>query len=443
MWAVERDPALTSSFMTVTILDRPADFERFRRRIEIAVATIPRLRQRVVESAIPWQPPGWEDDPDFDLDRHVDQTKVEGGDDPAELRDLLDLAAAFYEEGFDKRRPLWRFTLVNGLSEGRGALMAHLHHTISDGVGAIRLSAMFTDIERDAPDPELPEAVPVVEPESGPSVADAVTGIGKWALDQISSVGQRMRDEPGGFASETVETARSISRQLIITERGRSPLWVGQRSARRRFDAFTLAFDEAKRAATALGGTLNDLYVTGVAAGAGAYHRAMGAPVDELRLTMPVNTRTDKSAGGNSFAPTRFLVPADDIDPVTRFRAIHEQLTATKSERGLGVTDLLAQALRSLPPQVLLPIIRQQIDTVDMAISNTRAAPFDLFIGGALVLANHPMGPTGGTGANITMMSYKNNLDFGLVSDPAAVTDPELLRTCVEEGLADVINAGG
>ena len=76
--------------------------------------------------------------------------------------------------------------------------------------------------------------------------------------------------------------------------------------------------DELKRAAKGLGGTVNDLFVAGVAGGAGAYHREKGAPVDELRMAMPISQRDDRSAGGNAFSPSRLLVPVGP-DPVARF----------------------------------------------------------------------------------------------------------------------------
>ena len=80
-------------------------------------------------------------------------------------------------------------------------------------------------------------------------------------------------------------------RQLVVTDPARSPLWT-ERSLRRRIEVLQVPFDDAKAAAKALGGSLNDLFVAAAAGGAGAYHRAAGAPVDELRISMPVSTRT-------------------------------------------------------------------------------------------------------------------------------------------------------
>ena len=151
MWTAERDPLLRSSFLNVTFLDRPADLERFRDRIALAVEHIPRLRQRVRPAAGPGWRRRWIDDAELRprLPRPPRRPPVARHRPPAARR----RRARMSRTPFDRDRPLWQFTIVEGLNGGRGALLAKMHHTISDGVGAIRLSAMFTDIERDAAEP--------------------------------------------------------------------------------------------------------------------------------------------------------------------------------------------------------------------------------------------------------------------------------------------------
>src|SRR5439155_12364764 len=181
---------------------------------------------------------------------------------------------------------------------------------ITDGGGGVRMSAMFLDIERDAPDDPVLDPGPAKEGD-GPGIIDTVRRLGGDLLNT---------------ARDPIGMAQSVSRQLIVTDQSKSPLWQGKRSIGRRFDTLRVDLDAAKSAANKLGGTLNDLYVTGVAGGVGAYHRELGAPVDELRMSMPISTRSDKSSGGNAFAPTRAVVPVGIENPVERFDAIRDQL---------------------------------------------------------------------------------------------------------------------
>jgi hypothetical protein len=127
---------------------------------------------------------------------------------------------------------------------------------------------------------------------------------------------------------------------------------------------------------------------------------------------------------------------------VARFAAIAGKLNEIKSARDPGLGWALAGLFTSLPSPLIVAVARQQIETVDFACSNVRGAPFPLYVSGARVLSNHPMGPTGGTAANATVMSYEGSLDLGLVTDPAAVEDPAQLRDFIAESFDELITLG-
>jgi diacylglycerol O-acyltransferase / wax synthase len=457
MWALEQDPVLRATFAQLTILDRPPDPVRFRDRMARCTARIPRLRQRVVDPIGGIGAPEWVDDPLFDVDFHVRHVRVPA---PGTLRQLLDLAALLSSDPFDRARPLWQFTVIDGLADGTGALLGKLHHTITDGEGGVRLSAMFVDLERD-PGPEPPVEEPMVEaPESESeevwvgdglgrnpvvTVADNLLGGVRGGLDfakrTLTGAGEAVTHPTTvpGRAAGALDASRSLFRQAAVVEPARSPLW-GERSLRRHLEVLSIPLDDVKRVAKALGGTVNDLFVAGAVGAAGAYHRAKGAPVDQLRMAMPVSTRTDRGSGGNAFAPTRLLVPTGIEDPRERFTAVQEVIGVTRTERVLGITGGLAAVLGALPAPLLVRLARQQVGTVDFTTSNVRGAPFELYIGGAKVLANHPLGPMAGTAFNLTTLSYKGQLDMGCLVDAAAVDDPALLRRCLVEAYDELLN---
>jgi hypothetical protein len=233
---------------------------------------------------------------------------------------------------------------------------------------------------------------------------------------------------------------RSIGRQIGLTDGARSPLW-NDRSYTHGFDVLSLDLDQVRSTAHALGGTVNDAFVTIMAAAAGEYHRSLGSPVDELRISMPVSVRHDREAGGNAWVPARVLVPTADLSSVDRFAEVSSRLAAVRKEPSLGLAGALAGLVRHLPRPLLLPLALQQVGTVDFACSNVRGAPFDLWIAGAHVESNHPMGPTAGVAFNATVLSYKESLDLGLNVDTGAVSDPELLRSCIEEAAAELLGS--
>ena len=449
MWALEADPMLRSAFGNLTFLDRPVDFERFRARMAATAAAVPRLRERVAEVAGGLAAPNWVEDTFFDIDFHVRRVAVPT---PGTDRQVLDLAAVLASDPLDRSRPLWQFTLVEGLEGGRGAMLQKLHHAITDGEGGVRLSSHFLDLDRDAvPPPIEAAALPPPTRPAPRSMADAALGAAADALRRPLDLARRAVEgtlqsfaHPGGvpaMAEGAIETARSLLRQAAVTEAARSPLW-GNRSLRRRVEVLSIDLDDAKRAAKTLGGTVNDLFVTGAAGAAGAYHRAKGAPVDVLRMAMPISTRSGRDEASNAFTPTRTLVPTGIEDPVARFEAVRLVLATTRAERVVSVASGMAGVLAVLPTSVLVAAARQQVSTVDFTTSNVRGAPVDLYLGGAKVLSNHPLGPMAGTAFNLTTLSHAGRLDMGCVIDPAAVDDPELLRRCLVEAYRELLAAG-
>lgn len=453
MWRLETDPHLSSTFANITFLDRSPDFERLRRRLWRASRTVPRLRRRVVEGG-PLSAPHWEDDPDFDIDHHLRRIVLPAGATDEDARVFTAHAAA---SSFNRDRPLWEFTVLEGLPGGRSAMVQKMHHTITDGKGGIRLSVEFIDLERDAPEPP-----PVDDgPPPPTSTDDASPSLWAGAFDVLSDATRRSTDaavrlagsagdllrDPAQLASlvaslpsESAATAQSLVRQLMVVDQHRSPLW-SQRSLDRRLDTFDIPLTDVKEAAAVLGGSVNDLFVAAAAGGAGRYHRDHGSGVDELRMSMPVSTRTDRGVGGNAFTPTRVLVPTQ-ADPKARFAEIHDRLMVTKSERAITLTSALAGLAGLLPSSVVTRLARQQVMTVDFATSNVRAAPFDLFMAGALAESNYPAGPVAGTAWNLTTMSYRGMLNLGLHSDTGAVAEPEALAAAIADSFNELIDAG-
>lgn len=446
MWNIEKDPFLSSTFGSVTLLDAVPDHERFRRRLIRMAAKIPRLHQRVAPTLGRLAPPEWVDDPTFDIDYHIRRVALPT---PGTLRELLDFATTFVQDPLDRTRPLWEFCIVEGLDGDRAALVQKMHHTITDGEGGIRMSEQFVDLTRDADDIDEVE----IQIEGGvptnllDSAAEAFGHSVRRTMGMVHrSVGVAADtvahpSRIGAMGADAAETARSAVRQITVTDRSHAPLW-RERSLRRHFDIIDVPFDDARRASKALGGSLNDFFVCGTAGGAARYHEALGSSVESLRIAMPVSTRHDNSSGGNSFAPTRVVVPAGVADPVERFAATSAVLTQTKGERAIGLLGAAAGVVNLLPTSVLVRFARQQVEAVDFTTSNLRAAPFDLYMGGGRVEGTYPLGPLAGTAFNLTMMSYCGTLNMGLHTDVGAVEDPELLRQCLVASFDELVALG-
>jgi hypothetical protein len=128
------------------------------------------------------------------------------------------------------------------------------------------------------------------------------------------------------------------------------------------------------------------------------------------------------------------------VDRLVVREGIERRLTDS-IETALNLAEGLAGVLVALPTSVLVRAARAQVETVDFTTSNVRGAPFELYIAGGKVLANHPLGPMAGTAFNLTTLSYNGQLDMGCLVDPAAVDDPALLRRCLVEAYDELFAA--
>jgi diacylglycerol O-acyltransferase / wax synthase len=467
MWNIEKDPWLNPNGAALTILDQPIDFDLMRAKICRGLTRIPRLRERPVPGLGRLAPPVWATDPDFDIGYHVRHLRLPA---PGSMRQLLDLVACLYQEPYDRTRPLWMFYAIEGLEDGKGALFTKQHHAVADGIGALRMAEVYTDLERDVPKPadvDLDKLfADAVEAEQG-QLLEAGADMSDSIFDTATrTLGHNLRRQAGiisrsagGLAGVIVHPDRATGAIGGLVEQVRSavdaafggraanagaPLWKN-RSRRRHLEVLRVSLDDAKSAARKMDGSVNDFFVAGAALGALAYHGERKTPVEAVNMTFVVSTRTDKAMGGNSFTPVPLQVPgALDSDVAERFHQLRDLMAdRRKVVKGGGAMSAVAGVANLLPTSMTTRIARQQAAKIDLATSNLRGAPIQTYIAGAQVLALIPLGPVAGTAANLTTISQNGWLDMGLLVDPAAVTDPAGLRRNIDEAYRELLAAGG
>ncbi len=432
MWAVEKDPALRCDFCNLTIVDGPIDRERMMATIERAVRAIPKLSQCVVEPTLPVATPDWVDDPDMDLDDHVHWMELGGRRD---MRALLDLCESLSEPGFDRTKPLWDFTVIEGLEGDRSALLQRLHHTITDGVGGLKLSLEIVDLE---PEGRREESVPGHD---GP-VADSSSGGPLARVGGVIDGARKAITDPLGTPRRVADAfalVGSLRRQLLVLGGAKSDV-LDERSLHRHFEVRTYSLSAAIAAAKRLGGSVNDLFVTALTDALAAYHAELGSHATELRMAMAVNTRGRGDQAANRFSPTRVLVPIGPDDEQSRFAEIHRRLDATKHESAVSATEGIAGLVSTLPAPILIALARSQARTIDFATSNLRGSPVPLYLAGRRIVGNYALGPRVGCAINVTMMSFCDDMNIGLNIDPAAICDIPTFCTKLDEAFAALLD---
>ena len=446
MWSIEKDPLLRSTIIGVAVLDKPPDRERFEEQLERATRSVPRLRQRIVSPPLNVAPPEFLIDPNFDLHYHVRFVKAPGR---GSLRELLDMTSPIAMQGFDRARALWEFVVVDGLEDGRAALIQKMHHSLTDGVGAMKISMSFLDT---SPEPERdPGPMPSVpEPEQRRPLAALVDGLGHRYGRRLGALGRVPRDiagaitQPIGTMRAVVDGAASAARMLRPVTEPLSPIMTG-RSLSVRLDTLTASLPAMKAAAKRADGRLNDAFIAAVAGGLDRYHRLHGVPVERLRMTMPINIRPADGTlvAGNQFVPARFAFPVAITDPLERMTTLKNLLSQQRGEPALGLVSPISGILNRLPVSVSTAVFGSMLKAIDVVTSNVPGAPIPIYISGARLEANFGFGPICGAGCNITLLSYIDDLHIGISTDPAAVPDPEVFVDCLQEGFDEVQKLAG
>lgn len=440
---------LRSTITSVMLLDSAPNLDRFRGAIERSLERIPRLRQHVVLDPLGAAPPRWETDPHFDLTYHFRRIRSAG---KGTLRDVLDMASVIAMQAFDKDRPLWEFYIVDDLEEGRGALIMKLHHSVSDGVGLVRMTSSLVERSRDE-EPRKPKRAPSVleEHPTGGAFDEALRAIRHRTEQNLNLASRlvgatqrglgRLLREPAAAIEDARNVAGSLQRLLRPVSEPMSTVMTG-RSTSIHFDVIELPLDDLKRAARAAKGTLNDAFVAAITGGLRIYHERHGQPVEQLRMTMPVNMRSEDESGkkaGNQFAPARFAVPIGIADPVQRMRELHALVLEQRSEPALPLAEEVSGVLTRLPRALSVGFIGSMLKAIDFVTSNVPGPPFTVYSSGAQVEAMVGFGPLSGSALNVTLFSYDGRVQMGINTDPAAVPDPDLLVDCLEKGIAEVL----
>ncbi len=442
-WHMERDPVLRPSIVVVVWLDRTPDWDALVARVDKISRLMPSLRQRVIDSPLPLVAPRWAYDPDFDLNWHVHRV---GAPEPRTRDAVLQLAHWPAMDAFDRARPLWELTVVEGLGNGEAALICKLHHSLSDGVGGMRMLGVITGPRRRLSAlGKMPPAQAGERIDQLSLVTDAA-GMVTGQLTRLALRGAgaavpaliRSARDPAGVARGAAAMARSVYRTAAPSSGAMSPL-MRERATIRHLATMNASLDALKTAAKGVDGTVNDAFLAAVTGGLRRYHERHDVSVESLRAVVPINLRArDDTDWGNKITLQRLILPVGETDPDARMRTLHGVTETARREPSLPVTGAIAGTINMLPVGYVGGILKH----VDFLASNVTGPPAPVYLARSKVTGVVAFGPTIGAALNITLVSYAGTCDIGINIDTAAVPDPDVMLACLQDGLAEITALG-
>lgn len=440
-------------------LDRPVDATRFRAAVERSLLRFRRFRQRLVWGVLPGRRPEWEDDPDFDLDAHIERVSLP---EPAGKAELEALAGELMRHGLEYDRPLWRFYLVENYNGG-GAVLARLHHCLADGVALVRVLLQMTDFDAGGAQPAdialfglpaLPaEAQPpahhehtLLEEAAGilPAALRAVVRDSTRLTARYARLGWKALRHPPTLrraARLGLDTAAAAGRLALRLPDRRSLLRGPLGEAKAAAWSQTLSLEEVKQVGRAYGATVNDVLLACVAGALRRYLAGRKQRVDDLSLRgfIPVNLRPldEAEALGNRFGLVFLTLPVGVADPVKRLRALKLNMDGVKASQEAIASYGILGLMGGMPGWVQ-DLGISIFDAKGTAVMTNVPGPRQpLYLAGAgiqTLLAWVPQ--SGRVGLGVSLVSYNGGVCLGIAGDARLAPDPRTITEAFEDEFA-------
>jgi diacylglycerol O-acyltransferase / wax synthase len=435
---------------SVSVFDGPAPtYGEFMRALVTRLVELPRFRQRVVTVPLDLGRPVWVDDPHFEVRYHVRHTAVPAPGGPDELRNL---AGRVLAHRLDSSRPLWEMWLVEGLADGRWAIISKVHHCMVDGVAGSDLMTSLFDVSPDAPaGPHRAAETPLPEPEPQPSRAAMVAaGICETTAEQLRQITRLPGLVRHSARAATVRFVRGLPAyaRRVGAGHGASSL-NGPTSPHRRWSWAQADLAEVRRVRDLLGGTVNDLVLAAVARGFRDLLAERGelGPDTVVRTMVPVSVRLPDEKGTltNRVSAVFVTLPCGEPDAVRRLELIRVQSDALKASHQAIGPDVLTRAL-GLAPNVLAVAarvaLRMRQPFVQTITTNVPGPPVPLYAMGRRLTSIRPYVPlAAGVRVSTAVVSYLDTLFFGITGDFDAMPDLEVLSRGIRRGFGELTEA--
>lgn len=441
-----RNPMHIASLLLLDPTDAaPAfSFGRFRDLVRSRLDRSPTFRRRLVAMPLNLEHPLWLDDARFNVDLHLHCTRLDA---PGGQAELFEMTNRIVSEPLPRDRPLWELWYIDGCDSGQVGVLVKVHHAAIDGMSAAALILALLDLDAATDEPLTPCSW---QPEPPLDQTDllclGVSSLARhgWRAIEATrcSLGtlSRLRSRGRADSPAADESAPPFHAPRTSFNRAVTP--------DRAVATATMSLSEVRRVKTSLGVTVNDLVLAVCAGAVDHLLTDQGEDPDGSLIAMvPISTRTEDQnrPEGNRFTMALVDLATDRDDPLERVRAIADAtIGARRQVDGNGRVGL-DEWIDAAPPPLLglaaklyssLRIADHHRPVFNLIISNVPGPPFPLYVAGARVMSAFPFGPIfDGVGINLTVISYCDELHFGVVVCPDQIPDPWVIADALHTSL--------
>jgi diacylglycerol O-acyltransferase / wax synthase len=427
---------------SVAVFDGPAPTrEELMRLFEAKLPRVPRYRQMVGTTPFQLLRPVWTDDRDFAIRHHVRQGTVAAPGGPGELRAL---ASKLFALPLDRSRPLWQEWLLDGLEDGRWAILSKIHHCMVDGMGGNDLMAAVFDAAADERLPDPVAWVPAPRPSLAELAADDLREAVRGPLRKLAAAPGLVRQaKPKDIASY----GRGLGASARRLAKPSAAFLNGPIGPRRRWTWTTATLAELKQIRATRGGTINDVVLAAITAAFRHLLAERGELSEGLvvRSLVPVSVRGPDEAGAitNRVSAVLANLPAGEPDPIRRLGLIRTEMDSLKQTHQVVAAELLTGMLGFAAPmwlalgtQAAFRIRQPLVQTVTTNVPGPRTP---LYVLGRRLTALYPYVPIGNAvRISVAILSYVDDVAFGVTADDESGADLDIFTDGIRRGLAEL-----
>ncbi len=433
---------IKAGIIDVSGFEGTPDIDAFREILYHRLHKLDPMRFQLVDIPFKFHHPMWREHVDVDLEYHVRPLRLAS---PGGRREFDDAVGEIASTPLDRGKPLWVMYFAEGLADGNVAIISKVHHALADGVASGNLIARAMDLQ-DAPNDDRDS----FETDPPPAPAELMNAAFRDHLRQIGRLPGALR-----YTAQGIGRVRRSSRKLSTLSRPFEPppTFMNHTLAPdRRFATATLALDDVKETRKQLGVTINDV-VLAIAAGAVRELQLKydGKVVGPLLVSVPVSIDPDPNRiWGNKFTTLTVAVPTQIADPVERVHEVHAAAESAKEAHHLLGPELFGRWAAYLPPAPVeamsqrMAMSAKQTRMLNFLVSNVPGPRERGKVAGAVVREFYSVGPLlAGSGMNITVWSYADQLSISVLTDTVSVHDPHEVTDAMVDAFRELRSAAG
>jgi diacylglycerol O-acyltransferase len=445
--ALERDN-LPMHIGSLLIFDGPApEYDDLLAHVAGRLDRLPRYRQVIRGVWLNLGNPVWQDDQHFNLEYHVRHTAVPH---PGGMEQLRGLASRQLSHRLDMHRPLWEMWLIEGLEDGRFAILNKIHHAMVDGLSGNGIMETLLDDAPEVAEPPVSSWRPTPPPSNATVLTGALVDTTRTSLSRLGHLAADLgspRDAVTKLGAVLAGTFH-LGETLAHTE----DHLLGQPGPHRRWAWADGDLGAVKKVKKALGGTVNDVILTAITNGYREFLLGREPDLPEgafVRTMVPVSTRPPGAPkGGNEVAIMFADLPVGLADPIARFDAVREQMRQAKFSGTVEGFDALLENAVFLPPALYAAGVRVAAVTPQPSVStittNVPGPQQQLYMLGRPMrkfLGYVPLGMN--QLVTVAIVSYNGQICCGITADYDRVPDVQTLAAGIESGLAELTELAG